>query len=239
MTKRKRGTSNAKPGYKKSKANGSTRTAGYYGRYGHGSDELKFLDVTVDDAVVAAGGAINGANFGAVVEELFKVPQGDGESSRDGRQIWAEKIGLHFDVELPNHFGTTGALFTHDIVRIMLIHDKQANGAFPSAITDILETGEYDSFNNLANSKRFRTLFDKTISLNSAAFTTDGAATPNYNVGRMGKSFQKYVKLQMPVEYDGTTGAISTVKSNNIFLIYISKHGIAKVNCQARLRFRG
>ena len=58
-------------------------------------------------------------------------------------------------------------------MRVMLYHDKQANGA-TAAVLDILESADYQSFNNLVNSGRFRILMDRTYAMNYLTLASGG-----------------------------------------------------------------
>ncbi len=112
--------------------------------------ELKFHDVDIDDAVIATGMNVQTA--------LLTIPEGVGEEQRIGRRLTITNILWRYTVTLPF---TTLQAETSDVVRVMLIKDQQANGALP-ANTDLLESDDFQSFNNLSNSKRFSVLMDKT-----------------------------------------------------------------------------
>ena len=136
---------------------GFVRVGGSYGRYAGDNAEMKFHDVDIDDAVVAAGGTIQAA--------LLTIPEGNGEEQRIGRKLNIKRIGWRYSYELPD---TATAASSSDVIRIMLILDKQANGALP-VVTDILETADFQSFNSLSNSQRFRVIMDKTHQVTATA----------------------------------------------------------------------
>ncbi len=71
---------------------GRDRVGGYYGRYANGG-ELKFHDVDLVDAVVAAG-------FN-VTETINIIAQGVTESTRVGRKCTIKSINWHWRVNLP------------------------------------------------------------------------------------------------------------------------------------------
>lgn len=207
---------------------GVTRTGGYYGRFGIGG-ELKFLDTTCDDALVSTSGTLNGDI--TPLNGLILIPQGDGESARIGRKVNITKIGIRMTLVLPN---TTTLALMDDTVRVILIQDKQCNGALP-AVTDVLQNASFDSFNNLANSQRFHTLWDKTVSLSTMGLGVTTA--PAQSSAPVNKSISKYIKCNIPIEYSGTTGNVTTIRSNNIFFLYISRSGAMKVECEMRFRY--
>ncbi len=120
-----------------------------------------------------------------------------------------------------------------DVVRIILYLDKQANGA-TATTAQILESDDYQSFNNLANKSRFRTLMDRTYAMEATAGAGDG--TTNDLTGNIIQdSFFK--KINVPIEFDSTTGAITEIKSNNIGVMTLSKAGICTFLSKMRVRF--
>ncbi len=205
---------------------GYDRTVGYYGRYNRGLDsEKKFHDVDADDDVVSLGGTIQNA--------LLTIVQGATESQRIGRKITITDISLNMSLSVP---ATTTAADGNDVCRVMLILDKQCNGALPALITEVLESANFDSFNNLANKGRFRTLWQKKIVLNHTAGGWNGANVISFESG---KNLSKSLRCNIPIEYDNTaaTGVITTIRSNNIFMLYISKNGLCGVDCSMRFRY--
>lgn len=202
------------------RSRGYTRTSGFYGRYAGPSAELKFHDVDLDDAVIAAGGAITSS--------INLIAQGTTESTRIGRRCTLRSINWRFEVTFPA--GTTTA--TSDIVRVIMYLDKQANGA-TAAVTDILESADFQSFNNLANKSRFRTLMDRTYDM-EAGISGDGT-TIDTGTATTSDSFFKNVAL--PLEFDSTAGALTEIRSNNIGVLLLSRSGIAGFTSKIRLRF--
>ena len=71
--------------------------------------------------------------------------------------------------------GASSSVVSADEVRVILYLDKQTNGA-AAGITDILESDDFQSFNNLANKSRFRTLMDRTYDYNTPSAAGDGTA---------------------------------------------------------------
>lgn len=201
---------------------GYVRTTGYYGE---GSDEMKFHDLDINDATVATGGTISAPS-------CLLIAQGAGESQRIGRKCVVKKIGWRFTLSLPDQV----ALAPHaDIVRVILYLDKQCNGA-AATTTQILEVDQYQSFNNLANKKRFRTLMDRTYDLNAIAGAYDGADDKNWQ-RNVSDSF--YKDCNIPIEYDGATGAITEIRSNNIGVLLVGVNAQAIFASKMRVRFEG
>ncbi len=185
--------------------------------------ELKFHDLNIDDAVVATTGTI-------AEDSVLTIAQGTDESERVGRKIVVKQIGWRFDIQLPP---STASGATSDQVRVILYLDKQANGA-AAAVTDLLETADYQSFNNLSNSGRFRTLMDRDYDLVAKAGGGDGT-TEDYGEDLVSDTFFK--KCNIAVEYSGTTGVIAQMTSNNIGVLLLSKSGFTVFKSNMRIRF--
>ncbi len=204
---------------------GVDRTGGFYGRYSGRDSELKFHDVDLDDAVVAAGGAIT--------ETINIIGQGVTESTRVGRKCTIKSVNWKFRVSLPE-VDAQGTPTSGDTIRVILYIDKQANGA-AAAITDVLESADWQSFRNLSNSGRFNVLMDKTYDVNYLTLASDGAGVvSSANVNRE-KSF--YKKCNIPIEFNSTTGAMGEIRSNNLGVLLISAAGVGGLVSKFRLRF--
>ncbi len=185
------------------------------------SHEFKFFNSAINDAVVA--------NTGAVQNQMFTLAQGDTDTTRDGKKVIVTSLNARFIISLPI---TDVNAQTADLVRIIIVHDKQANGALP-AVLDILFTADIQSFKNLDNTHRFRTLLDKTISIASMSGAYNGTTS---KFGENFKAFQWFRKLNMPIIYNDTAGTIGDIVSNNIVMMYISESGNA--GCQAQMQIR-
>ncbi len=208
---------------------GYLRRAGFYGRYSNGG-ELKFHDIDVDDAIVATGGSIqNGGTINI-------IPQGVLENTRVGRKCTIKAINWRYVVSVPA-VDATGAAREGDVVRMILYVDKQTNGA-TAAVLDILQTADFQSFNNLSNKGRFRILMDRTHVVNYLSGTGSGGAADNdYSRATLTGSY--YKKCAIPIEYDdsASTGVLTTIRTNNLCCLFISEQGIAGVASKFRLRF--
>ncbi len=215
---RRRTTRAVVPGY--------TRTSGFYGRFsGTRGGELKFHDVDFDDAVVSSSGTVTAS--------INLIAQGTTESTRIGRKCTLRSIGWHYTTSLPEGDADATPL-PSDVLRVILFQDKQTNGA-TAAVLDLLETADYQSFNNLANSGRFRVLMDKKISLNYASLASDGAGVVSSH--QVLREAQFYKKCNLPLEFGGITGAITEIRSNNVGILLISKNNVAGFASKFRLRF--
>ncbi len=186
--------------------------------------ELKFHDLDTTDAVVAAGGTI-------AVASCNLIAQGTTEVERLGRRCVIMSISWRFRLTLPAVAGST--LQNGDSIRVILYLDKQANGA-TATVTDILETSNFFSFNNLANKGRFRILMNRQYTLNLQAGAGDGTANDSPQMRVLG-TFNK--KCNIPIEFSGTSGVITEVRSSNIGVLLVGQAGLGSFDGKMRLRF--
>ncbi len=203
----------------------STRTFGARAVQRAPVGELKFLDVDVDDAVVAVNGTV-------ISGSLPTIAQGVTENTRIGRKCTIASINWRYTYSI----GVTASMQNGETVRLMLVLDKQCNGA-AAGLADIFETDHYQSFNNLANKGRFRTLMDRTIDINPQAAGGNGTANDTAGVNVSGSFF---TKCKIPIEYDTSvsTGDVGSIRSNNLLVIGFGKTGgICVFDSKVRLRF--
>ncbi len=206
---------------------GRDRVGGFYGRYSGRGGELKFHDLQLDDAAIATGG--ESLSTGT----LIVIPQGVTEKTRVGRKCTIKSINWHYVLTLAEADATVTPP-PADSVRLIMYIDKQTNGA-TAPVTQILETANYQSFRNLANSGRFEILFDKTHSMNRNGLASDNAGVVSSNGTRRDGTF--YKKCNLPIEYNSTTGVIAEIRSNNIGLLVISFAGVTSMVSKIRMRF--
>jgi len=199
---------------------GFTRRGGFYGRYQQTRfGELKFFDTTNDftfdvTAILPA------------TAQLVLIPQGVTESTRVGRKCVIKSIYMKGHATFAPAAAATG--FT--VVRLWLIMDKQCNGA-AAAFTDIFTSQDVAvALRNLSNSSRFVILKAWVWTFNSPA----GVTTAYDSVT---KPYAFIKRCNIPLEFSSTTGAITELKSNNIFLAagadngdnLVTLHGITRV----------
>jgi len=175
-------------------------------------------------------------NFDATAEvpatgQLALIPQGDTESTRDGRQCNVLSVqGRLLWTYAPAALATaTTSCFLY------LIQDTQANGAAAVATDIFTSTNAGIALHNLSNSQRFITLkkWKKT-------FNPQAGVSAAYN--NVTHSMEFFKKIDMKMEFQGATGAITEIRSNNVFL-YAGSDTLSDdtVSCSGfiRLRFRG
>ncbi len=189
--------------------------------------ELKFHDLDIDDAVVAVNGTI-------AEDSCVTIAEGNGEQERVGRRVTITKIQWKYDLILAS---TAVAANTSDSVRVILYQDRQCNGATATAL-NILKTDDFQSFNNLSNSKRFTILYTRTHQLSCPSGSGRGS-TDTLSFGENSLNVSMNKSCNIPIEYDSsvTTGAIASVRSNNIGVLLMGKSGLCNFSSKMRLRF--
>jgi len=183
--------------------------------------ECKFLDTSLGATLVTTAGVVN--------TNLVVIPQDTTTSGRNGRKVTLKSIELRGSIVItPAAAGVLGS----DIVRMLVVQDKQANGA-AFAVTDVLASADWKAYPNLFNEGRFKILSDTLTTMNVEAGVV--AATVEAAHG-----FEIKVKCNIPVEYDSTatTGAIATQRSNSIAVLMIAHtNNLSTVEYTARVKY--
>lgn len=186
--------------------------------------EKKYLDTFTNDTSGPTTGAVFSCNL---------VPQGTTDVTRIGNKILVTKLNIRYTISSDDQ--TTGT-FVNPHFRIIVGIDKQANGANPAtAGTDLLDqspiTNLLGCYRNTDNVDRFVLLYDKvkqlTISSTNAAHTLLGSG-PWYRIEK---------RLRVPVHFNSTTGAITEVRSNNIFVWYCTDTSVANIQFCTRIKY--
>ncbi len=212
----------------KGKAHVYAQGRSYAGRYANGG-ELKFHDIDVNEATGDWSGGIimNGGT-------LNIIAQGSTESQRIGRKCTIKSIMMRANLNLQALAAATAQpTFT---VRYIIYLDKQCNG-LTAAVTDILESADYLSFRNLSNVSRFNIIKDKTFEIKPNAAAGDGTTN---DFGASAINFTCFKKCNIPLEYDNsaTTGVLTSIRSNNIGMLLISRGSGALMVLDAKFRMR-
>jgi len=187
-------------------APGLVRLGGNYGRYGVSArqqglkPELKFFDTAL---------SFNFDTTGEVpaTGQIALIPQGDTESTRDGRLAVIKSIQIRGNAYFAAGASANGA----NLAFLYVVLDTQTNGA-AAAITDVFTgTNLSTAMLNLNNSGRFRIL--KKIAMK---FVSQAGVTTAYNDNVQQVEF--YKRCNIPMDWSSTTGAITEIRSNNVFL---------------------
>ncbi len=205
----------------------------YRGRRATYNGELKFFDIRKAATNLTAAGVI-------LDDSICEVAQGVTESERIGRKMTIRSI--NFRGEWQNGLGTaTGTVDGR--LRIVIVWDKQANGA-AFTVANVLENNgaavDINSFRNLSNAGRFVVLMDKTFNANipGVAQTAAGTFTSYANA----HSWTFYKSCNIPIEYDAAAGAITEMRSNNVGIFALSQTPVnpgaaSTVSYTCRIRF--
>jgi len=180
---------------------GYTRTGGNYGRYAGRGAELKFFDTTTSFNIDQTGEV-------PATGQLNLIPQGVTESTRVGRKCVLKSIQAKWDLA----YSPAAAAIAATVGVIYVILDKQANGAAAAATDVFTGTNLTQAMHNLSNSQRFVVLKKMPFVFNAQA----GVSTA-YN--STVKHVEFYKKCNIPLEFSSTTGAITEIRSNNVFLL--------------------
>lgn len=180
---------------------GRERISGYYGRFTGRDAEYKFFDTALSFNVDATGEV-------PASGQLNLIPQGVTESTRVGRKATIKSLQIRARLV----YTPAAAATASTIVFIYVVLDKQCNGA-AAAITDVLTSNDMSgAMVNLANSERFIILKKFKI-----YFTAPSGVSGAYN--NIDRHIEYYKRCNIPIEFSSTTGAITEIKSNNIFLL--------------------
>jgi len=231
--KSKTGKSKGSSSYKKrvSVVPGYTRVNGAYGRAIPCGPEKKFVDVSQTGGnMLGTGGTFVAASNPVVAPSAAApsgpngayfclIPQNTTDNTRIGNKICVTNFNFKGSVAL----NTKVSALAHR-VRYIFGWDLQANGAQIVA-SDILKyytatpAGELmNAFRNLDQVERFKIIKDKIVVLNPLA--TNAGTITQHEV-----PFKCSWRGDMPVHYSSTAGAITELRSANLFLLIFSDGG--------------
>lgn len=142
---------------------------------------------------------------------------------------------------------TQQATALESLLRMIIVYDKQANGAFPS-LGSILESRDQSGgqsntiYSNMKTESRdrFEIIRDETWRAPSATYTA-GVQTngPNYPGVDNEFEFNHFIKLgSRKATYSASTGAVSDITTGSLFVFFIAtQDNVWQCNWTARLRF--
>lgn len=190
------------------------------------TQEIKFFDVAITNGtwpLVASAAAAEPATAFAGITELNDILQGAGAYQRVGQKVVLKSFAFKCNLEL----GGTPPVMGNG--RIMIIYDRQPNGAFPS-ISDILSINVstapvFTSGINMSKKSRFTILTDQYIDLD-----TDALGTKTVSL------FRNNINLE--TEFSANGGTIADISTGALYLVAIGSYAnFAMKNATARLRF--
>jgi len=188
-----------------------TRTGGNFAQVGASSGhEKKYIDVTVNASFTSAGALtlLNGC-----------IPGSDA-INRIGRRIKMKSLLLRLSCNV-------GATPTNDVVRFMVVYDRQANGAAPAA-TDILTGISALNPNNLNNRARFITLLDWIQAMDTVGPTIVQKVV--------------FIRKDLVTTFNaGTAGTVADIQTGSLYVLNCGNNaaGVTATTlvCRSRVRF--
>lgn len=222
-------------GYKK-KTYGRNR---YYKKYTEPfkMKEIKTVDHTFYEAAVEPyapdllAKTILPMNSSFTVQALM-IQQGVGVNQRIGNQVTLKSLRLRFNISFEFDHASVDPTF----VRVMVVYDRQPNGAYPAGsavLSNINEAGTLSAYDpngdiNVTNMDRFVVLLDHYCVVQSV----DNATTSNYKIlgptGEESFKVDKYVKLRgLEQRYNGTASpmTVSLINTGALYLISTGELG--------------
>lgn len=175
--------------------------------------EQKFYDTAIDNTQLsAATDTWYAAGTQAQGLILVGLAQGTGASQRIGQRITVKSIQLRLHVQ-PSSAASTGPF--GGVFHMALVLDRDAKGTAPS-ITDLYTTSDMTtSMINIGYSERFRVI----KKWQSVLYATGQEGGTGDYYGPMCVPIDYYHKEDIPVRYSSSTGAISEITGNNLFLV--------------------
>jgi len=205
--------------------------------------EIKFYDtVAVAPVITNPYGLYDAPNSAAAeptaaftgITEINNVIQGAGAYNRVGQKIVMQSVALKMNLHaLCAAVGTTNGYLT---ARIMIIYDRQTNGAFP-AIGDILSANITTAPNltsglNMAKKSRFSIVADQYYDFGPHGTTTATVAI-----------FRNKLNLETEFGAASTPAVIGDITTGSLLVVaFATRAGIATNYCtftdfSARIRF--
>ncbi len=198
--------------------------------------ELKFVDLILPNTALTTAWV----PYHPTVEKCLNgVGQGDDPTDRDGRAYFMQSVmvkGIVFlDIE------ETAVNPPSDIVvRVLMVHDTQTNGAELTP-TDVMNaTGlPFLEFRNLDFTTRFKVLKDKTFVFRRNI--VNEGVTNSFASNKTVLNFNWYHTFPKPIKVVCKDGGetISSITNDSIQIIAVTSIARANMNYTSRVRFRG
>lgn len=151
---------------------------------------------------------------------LTNLSQGGDDTERDGNSLRMKSIQI-------KGFVKQNASAAQTLVRLLVVHDKQTNQALftpADLLFDVTPGDAIISARNIDNMKRFHVLWDKVITLDSAASGT--------------KTFSFYKKLNIAIRYDENAGDITDLTQSSLNFMQVSDEATNTPTITVHIRLR-
>jgi len=187
------------------------RNAGF--KVPYPKSEIKHLQTTGNNAV---------STTMQVADLCYQITQGSGVSNRIGNEILIKNVQVRGHVT-----ASTTTVLQH--CRLVLIYDKQPNGAYP-AFTDIYLAASCDSLPRLDIANRF-------IIFKEWYFPIEGYVTASITGGGISSSYliDENIPVNCPIKYGANAGAVADLRSGNLFFMQIGDVAAAATNPYATI----
>lgn len=208
---------------------GFSRFGGDYGRVfdtrGVYRPELKSHDVSFGP-VQASGTLLAGLNV---------LVAGVAPTQVVGRRITIKSLQVKAVLRKDASSNVNPTLIVaNDCVKMVLVLDTQANGAYP-LWSDIFASTTYTSYLNLRNANRFQILKEWDVTMRNSGVAWDGTV---YTVVESVHCINHYKKVNIRIDFSiSPTGVITEIRSNNVFLMAISQQGSVNISGRTRIRY--
>lgn len=239
MARTKRGVMNERHSSKRQKMSGGsftpgvTRTGGVWDRSRKAAmkahTELKWNDAAPLTSAAFGSTATRVTLLGA--SPAHTLASGTGSSDRIGKKITIKSIQLKGSIGL----GNTNSLSV--VFHIWLCLDTQANGTL-ATLSDVIDSTSLDIARPvIANSERFRVL--KKLVFECPALYSTITTGPTSGSLMLRQHFDYFKKCNYEIDYSLTTGAITEIRSNNLFLIAgtVGDNSQPTLNMVSRIRY--
>ncbi len=202
-------------------------------------EELKFKDTSNSSVLVDTDWDTFG---GSTESSISGVQGGDTGSDRNGRTYLIHSVQVNGLFQAaPSE--SQGGPIQPDVVRVMVVLDKQTNGALLTG-DDVMDAClvNTEGFRNLTNEERFDILYDEEISF-SFGNLNEGAVNM-FAIEGMFKTYSMAMEFENPIRVvtTGLTNLITEVVDNSLHILAVRGQGSTPTitHCfQARIRFTG
>lgn len=172
-----------------------------------GNPERKFIDTQLTSQAITSV---------VTLSQLSNMAQGMTENTRIGSKVVVTGIQLKYFISqsTTKHF------------RFMIVQDKQTNGAIYAAgdlLADATAGDAIVSPANRDNKNRFRVHYDQMDSISIA--------------GKASAMHSRFVKLNVPLRYDGNAGDITDLSSSSFTALLVSDASSTALTMHIRLWF--
>jgi len=167
---------------------------------------------------------------------LTGIAQGDNDNQRNGNKI--KVLGLDFYGHMALPTNPTPASW-NDVIRVIIFKDRACNGALATASAILEDTSDvfspYNEDNLPRNSpRRFTILYDRMHVLNATVATYTGSAVES---GTVRRPFRVHKKLNIPVQFNSTAGAITELNNNNLGYLTICSQNASSMAFDIQVSF--